>query len=170
MYIETYIIALTFVVFLILLFIITLQDKQTKKSKEYYNVKKELESIQQKYYKLMRSYLIARKKDEYEAIEEIERAITIDYEKLGSKNISNTDYISAAMADFYTTKIKNIENELMWSGQRNRSYKISDVRIEAKQIIARAKKCQYAYEFVINCLLEEYPEIDRKEISEKYGI
>ena len=193
---EIYIIMFFGAIILILLFVILSQKSHMRNLKDYYNgeidradrqihnqnieneiitekyetTQNALNSVEQKYYKLMRSYLIARKKDEYEGIVEIERAINDDYEALGSKNIPITNYISSAMADFYTLKIKEIENELEWMGQKHRSNKIEEVRNEARQVVERAKASQYAYEYALKNILQNIPGAKQYYILNNYGI
>lgn len=138
-------------------------EKLSKSSKEKYD------ALQQKYFKLIRAYMVLRKKSEIDAISEIEESITEDYEALGSDHIMITQYIASAMADFYTLRIKGTENHLRWMGQLSRSDKIADVRKTSETLVNRAKLNQYAYEFAITQLLLDHPEIDRSNIDRLYG-
>lgn len=123
-------------------------------------------ALLEKYNKLLRAYMLARKKTEIDTIEEIEKAIAEDYEELGSNSVLSTDYMASVMADFYTSKIKSIETQLKWRRQQSRSDKIADVRENAARLIERAKSLQYSYEYAIMQILKDYPEIH----IEKYGI
>ena len=138
-------------------------SKMARESQEKYT------DLQQKYYALMRAYMLARKKTEVEIISEIEQSIKEDYEALGSSHTVATQYIASAMSDFYTCSIKNAENQLRWCGQLSRSDKIADVRKTAELVIARAKKNQYAFELALITLLKQYPEIDRSTVDNVCG-
>ncbi len=134
--------------------------KQLKSAENKYNV------LFDKYSRLLRAYMLARKKTEIDTIDEIEKAIADDYEELGSNSIPSTEYIASVMADFYTSNIKNIETQLKWRRQQSRSDKIADVRENAARLIERAKRIQYSFEYAIIQVLKDYPEIH----IEKYGI
>ncbi len=133
--------------------------KLAKDSQEKYD------ALHQKYFKLLRAYMVFRKKSEVDAIDEIEKSITEDYEALGSNHIMITQYIASAMADFYTLSIKGTENLLQWMRQLSRSDRIADVRKDAELIIKRAKRNQYAFELAIVKLLEAHPEIDISKVN-----
>lgn len=137
---------------------------------EIKNSQEKYDEIYQKYIKLVRAYMVARKKSEIDIINEIEKSISVDYEQLGSKNIPVTSYIASAMADFYTANIKESEKMLLWMGQRHRSDRIGDVRADAELIIRRSKNCQYAYESALSRVLKDHPEIDKEYIIKHYGI
>ena len=127
------------------------------------------DALQQKYFKLLRAYMVFRKKSEVEAIDEIEKSITEDYESLGSNHVMITQYIASAMADFYTLRIKGIENHLQWMRQLSRSDRIADVRKTSETLINRAKLSQYAYELAFKQLLSNNSEIDQANIDLLYG-
>ena len=137
--------------------------KLTKDSQEKYNV------LQQKYFKLLRAYMVFRKKSEVDAIDEIENSITEDYEALGSSHVMITQYIASAMADFYTLRIKETEKYLQWMGQLSRSDKIAEVRKVSETLINRAKLNQYTFELTLVKLLNDHPEIDKQSIDSFYG-
>lgn len=124
----------------------------------------------QKYVHLMRTYMIARQKSEIEIIDEIEQSISHDYEELGSTSILATEYIASAMADFYTSQIKETEQKLKWMGQQYRSNKAADIRKNAAILIMRAKKCQYAMEAALVKIMAEHPDISYEYIERHYGI
>ena len=127
-------------------------------------------ALQQKYFKLMRAYMVFRKKSEIDAIAEIEESIMEDYEALGSNHIMSTQYIASAMADFYTLSIRETEKHLRWMGKLSRSDKIAEVRKVSKDLINRAKLNQYAYEFVLKQLISDHPEIEYETILSKYNL
>lgn len=131
---------------------------------------KRIEDIRQNYFKLLRAYMIARRKDEVSIIEEIEASIAEDYEELGSKGVYATEYISSAMADYYTSSIKDAERELRWRNQIYRSEKIADVRAQSADLVSRAKLMQYTYELMLIEILKNNPQIDASVLSEKYGV
>lgn len=139
-------------------------SNQTNEAQKRYN------SLYQKYVQLMRAYLIARKKSEIECIEEIEKSLADDYEELGSNGVAPAQYIASAMADFYTLRIKGIEEELKWMGQQHRSSKIADVRKEAAMLIERSKTCQYTVEYALSKIMEDHPEITSHYVEKHYGI
>lgn len=128
------------------------------------------DELYQKYVKLMRAYMIARKKSEIDVINEIEQSILCDYEELGSKNMPAFSYVASAMADFYTMQIKGVEQQLRWMGQISRSDKIADVRNNVAILVGRAKKSQYTFEFALSKILEDHPEINEDYLLEHYGI
>ena len=138
-------------------------SKLAKDSQEKYN------ALQQKYFKLLRAYMVFRKKSEVDAIDEIENSITEDYEALGSSHIMITQYIASAMADFYTLRIRETEKHLQWMGQLSRSDKIAEVRKVSETLINRAKLNQYTFELALAKLLNDHPEIDKQNIDSFYG-
>ena len=73
------------------------------------------------------------------------------------------------MADFYTSSIKDAQEELYLENQLSRSSKIAEVRKDAEILISRAKSNQYAYEFALTSLLKAYPDIDIKYVEEACG-
>ena len=89
---------------------------------EYHN---KIDALKQKYYMLMRAYMLARKKGEIDVIHEIEESIKEDYEALGSTHTIVAQYVASTMADFYTIRIKDTEKQLKWMGQVSRSDKIA---------------------------------------------
>ena len=149
-----------------------LELKQTVESgaKKIEEEKQKTIEKEELYYRLMRTYMIARKKSETEVIDEIERSINEDYEFLGSKGISATTYVSSVMADFYTWQIKAAEENLRWLGQKVRSTKIADIRKDAAELIERAKKNQYAYEIALTRLINEHPDLGTEYIEKHYGL
>lgn len=148
----------------------TIAELRNEIAKQTSAAQKKHDDLYQKYIKLMRAYMVARKKSEVEIVDEIEKSIAADYEELGSKNISATSYIASAMADFYTLHIKGAENQLKWMGQQSRSTKIADVRKDAAQVVERSKNCQYAYEAALAKILEANPKINADYIKKHYGI
>ena len=138
--------------------------KLAEESQEKYD------TLQQRYFKLMRAYMVFRKKSEIEVIDEIEESINEDYEALGSDRIMRTQYISSAMADFYTLRIKDVENHLRWRHQLVRSDKIAEVRKTAEELVNRAKLNLYAYEMAFKQMMTDYPEIEYEAILSKYNL
>ena len=128
------------------------------------------EETYQQYISLMRAYMIARKKNQVEIVEEIEKSISVDYEELGSKNIPASNYVASLMADFYTLQIKDAGQKLRWMKQQSRATRIDEVRSNAQSVISRAKSSQYAFEFALSRVLKEHPEIHADYIKKRYGI
>lgn len=148
----------------------TIEELRTEIARQTKNAEDKYNELNQKYTRLMRAYMIARKKSEVEAINEIEVSISTDYEELGSKNMPATHYVASAMADYYTTQIKGSADQLKWMGQQSRSTRIADVRKDAAALVERAKKCQYTYEAALSRVLEDHPEIQNDYIIKHYGI
>ena len=134
---------------------------------EYHN---KIDALKQKYYMLMRAYMLARKKGEIDVIHEIEESIKEDYEALGSTHTIVAQYVASAMADFYTVRIKDTEKHLKWMGQVSRSDKIAEVRKAAELVIQRAKLTQYSFELALVKLLQEHPELDISKVDAICGI
>ena len=127
-------------------------------------------TFQQHYYKLLRAYMIARKKNQVDIVKEIEDSISVDYEALGNTPKMFCYYISSAMADFYTTRIQESQEELAWMRQVSRSHKIGDVRKEAQQLIQRAKMREYAMELLLQQIVHDYAIVDVKEAAKRCGL
>ena len=127
-------------------------------------------TFQQHYYKLLRAYMIARKKNQVDIVKEIEDSISVDYEALGNTPKMFCYYISSAMADFYTSRIQESQKELAWMRQVSRSHKIGDVRKEAQQLIQRAKMREYAMELLLQQIVHDYASVDVKEAAKRCGL
>ena len=96
-----------------------------------------------KYNMLLCAYLVARKKNEIDVIEEFEKTVIYDYKQLGTKSIPPAEYIASAMADFYLHSTNYI------------SVSKFDLRkeIEASKIII------YSFEEALGALFDAHPEL-----------
>lgn len=150
--VSFFILALSFVFFIISAIsrageIGDLNSKLKIKSQDY-------DELNNKYSKLMRAYMSARKKLEIETIPEVENLILRDYEWLGSKTIPSTQYIASAMADYYTSQ--------MQEGLT--------ARCRANWEIKHAKNLQYAFERGLVNLLNNHPELLKEYASYELGV